>query len=176
LLATDPALQQRIAAYTAPVLVTPHPLEAARLLGCTVEQVQADRTAAAAALAARLQAIVILKGSGSLIARPDGHMAINPSGNPALASGGTGDVLAGLCGALLAQGWPAWEAATGATWLHGHAADVLVRDGHGPVGLTASELTLQIRREINRLEPVRQIDVPDHAMPAMSPPTGLLRS
>jgi hydroxyethylthiazole kinase-like uncharacterized protein yjeF len=176
LLATDPALQQRIAAYTAPVLVTPHPLEAARLLGCTVEQVQADRTAAAAALATRLQAIVILKGSGSLIARPDGHMAINPSGNPALASGGTGDVLAGLCGALLAQGWPAWEAATGATWLHGHAADVLVRDGHGPVGLTASELTLQIRREINRLEPVRQIDVPDHAMPAMSPPTGLLRS
>ena len=153
LMSANPALQQRVAAHPAPVLLTPHPLEAARLLGCTVEQVQSDRTAAATALATRLHSIVILKGSGSIIARPDGHMAINTSGNPALASGGTGDVLAGLCGALLAQKWPAWEAATGATWLHGHAADVLVRDGYGPVGLTASELTLQIRREINRLKP-----------------------
>ncbi len=154
LMAVDPALQQQVALHRASVLLTPHPLEAARLLGRSVEHVQANRAAAAAALATRLQAVVILKGSGSIIARPDGHMAINPSGNPALASGGTGDVLAGLCGALLAQGWPAWETATGATWLHGHAADVLVRDGHGPVGLTASELTLQIRREINHLKPV----------------------
>ncbi|MEB0134835.1 NAD(P)H-hydrate dehydratase [Actimicrobium sp. CCC2.4] len=156
LVAADPALQQRVARHPATVLLTPHPLEAARLLGCTVGRVQADRTAAAAALAVRLQAVVILKGSGSIIARPDGHMAINPSGNPALASGGTGDVLAGLCGALLAQGWPAWEAATGATWLHGHAADVLVRDGHGPIGLNAGELLLQIRRELNLLKPLRQ--------------------
>jgi hydroxyethylthiazole kinase-like uncharacterized protein yjeF len=153
LMAADPAIQKQVASHPAPVLLTPHPLEAARLLRCDTGHVQANRTAAAAALAARLQATVILKGSGSVIARPNGHMAINSSGNPALASGGTGDVLAGLCGALLAQGWPVWEAATGAAWLHGHAADVLVRNGDGPVGLTASELTVQIRREINRLKP-----------------------
>ena len=176
LMSTDPALQQRIALHPASVLLTPHPLEAARLLGCSVEHVQGNRTAAAAALASRLQAIVILKGSGSIIAWPDGHMAINPSGNPALASGGTGDVLAGLCGALLAQGWPAWEAATGAAWLHGHAADVLVRDGHGPIGLTASELTLQIRREINLLKPSRQDDRTGDAIPAPAQPAGRPRS
>jgi hydroxyethylthiazole kinase-like uncharacterized protein yjeF len=176
LMSADPALQQRVAVHPAPVLLTPHPLEAARLLGCPVAQVQSNRTAAATALATRLQSIVILKGSGSIIARPDGHMAVNASGNPALASGGTGDVLAGLCGALLAQGWPAWEAATGATWLHGHAADVLVRDGHGPVGLTASELTLQIRREINRLKPTLQNNTATVIKPALAQPSDRLRS
>jgi NAD(P)H-hydrate repair Nnr-like enzyme with NAD(P)H-hydrate dehydratase domain len=54
---------------------------------------------------------------------------INTSGNPGLATGGSGDVLAGFCGALLAQGWPAWEAALGAVWMHGAAADWLVAEG-----------------------------------------------
>ncbi|MFX5684766.1 NAD(P)H-hydrate dehydratase, partial [Acinetobacter baumannii] len=73
------------------------------------------------------------------IAFPDGEIAINPSGNPALSTAGTGDVLSGLCGALLAQGWPTRAAALAATWIHGAAADQLVAAGQGPVGLTASE-------------------------------------
>ncbi|GAA4011328.1 NAD(P)H-hydrate dehydratase [Actimicrobium antarcticum] len=157
LIAAEPDLKARVARHPAPVILTPHPLEAARLMGSTAGTVQADRLHAAMTLARDCNAIVVLKGSGTIIARPDGQLAINPTGNPALASGGTGDVLAGLCGALLAQGWPAWEAATGAVWLHGHAADVLVKNGHGPVGLTASELLLQVRRELNRLVPATEL-------------------
>jgi NAD(P)H-hydrate repair Nnr-like enzyme with NAD(P)H-hydrate dehydratase domain len=93
----------------------------------------------------------VLKGAGSVIARPDGEVALNATGNPGLATGGTGDVLAGLVGTLLGQGWPAWEAALAATWLHGAAADRLVAGGAGPIGLTAGELPKAIRAELNAL-------------------------
>jgi hydroxyethylthiazole kinase-like uncharacterized protein yjeF len=132
-------------------LLTPHPLEAARLLGCTATQVQADRLAAARRLAADFDAVVVLKGAGSVIARPDGLAVINVTGSPALATAGTGDVLAGLCGALLAQRWPAWEAALAAVWLHGAAADMLVDQGVGPIGLVASELPGAVRTCLNQL-------------------------
>ena len=132
-------------------LLTPHPLEAARLLGCSAAQVQADRLAAARRLAADFGAVVVLKGAGSVIAHPDGLAVINITGGPALATAGTGDVLAGLCGALLAQRWPAWEAALAAVWLHGAAADMLVDQGVGPVGLVASELPRMVRTCLNRL-------------------------
>ena len=132
-------------------LLTPHPLEAARLLGCSAAQVQADRLAAARRLAADFGAVVVLKGAGSVIAHPDGLVVINITGGPALATAGTGDVLAGLCGALLAQRWPAWEAALAAVWLHGAAADMLVDQGVGPVGLVASELPRMVRTCLNRL-------------------------
>jgi hydroxyethylthiazole kinase-like uncharacterized protein yjeF len=151
LVAADTALQAALAARAAPCLITPHPLEAARLLGTSAAEVQADRLHAARELARRHAAVAVLKGAGSVVARPDGLAAINTSGNPALATGGTGDVLAGLCGALLAQGWPAWEAALGAVWLHGAAADDLVNDGIGPVGMLAGELIPAIRRRHNRL-------------------------
>jgi ADP-dependent NAD(P)H-hydrate dehydratase / NAD(P)H-hydrate epimerase len=151
LAAASPDLQARIAAHAAPVVLTPHPLEAARLLGVTAAIVQADRLAHARELALRLDAVVVLKGAGSVIARPDGLVAINGTGNPGLASAGTGDVLAGLAGALLGQGWPAWEAALGAVWLHGAAADRLVESGVGPIGMTASELPRAIRAELNAL-------------------------
>ncbi len=149
LLAADPALCQRLAQRPAPALMTPHPLEAARLLGSDVAAVQADRLHAAATLAARCHAHVILKGSGSVIASPDSALAINPTGNPALATAGSGDVLAGLCGALLAQRLPVAVAALAATWLHGQAADQLVADGIGPIGLTASDLPPAIRSALN---------------------------
>lgn len=149
LIAASQDLRGRASARTAPTILTPHPLEAARLLGVTVPVVQADRLAAAREIAARMQAIVILKGSGSVIADATGQLAINPTGNPGLATGGTGDVLAGLCASLLAQGWPAWEAAVGAAWLHGRAADVLVENGCGPAGLTAGELAPAIRKLLN---------------------------
>lgn len=151
LLAADPALQTAMAQRPAAVVLTPHPLEAARLLGSTIAAVQADRLAAARTLATRLHAVVILKGSGTVIAAPNGNAVINTTGNPALATAGTGDVLAGLCGALLAQGWPQWEAALAAVWLHGMAADVLVTEGVGPIGLTASELIPAIRVALNRM-------------------------
>lgn len=151
LLAASPELQARVAARANPALLTPHPLEAARLLGVTAAIIQADRLENARELAMRLNAVVVLKGAGSVIARPDGEVAINTSGNPGLATGGTGDVLSGLCAALLAQGWPAWEAGLGGAWLHGAAADRLVADGVGPIGMTAGELPAAIRAEINAL-------------------------
>lgn len=150
LLAVTPALRAALARRPAPAILTPHPLEAARLLGADAAAVQSDRLAAARRLAGLFRATVVLKGSGSVIAAPDGKVAINPTGNPALATAGTGDVLSGLCGALLAQGAPAWEAALMAVWLHGAAADALVDEGVGPVGLSASELIPAIRRVLNR--------------------------
>jgi hydroxyethylthiazole kinase-like uncharacterized protein yjeF len=151
LAAARPELQARLAAHGGPKVLTPHPLEAARLLGVTAPIVQADRLEHARELALRLNAVVVLKGAGSVIARPDGFVAVNTSGNPGLATGGSGDVLAGFCGALLAQGWLAWEAALGAVWMHGSAADWLVEDGRGPVGLTAGELPKAIRAVFNTL-------------------------
>jgi hydroxyethylthiazole kinase-like uncharacterized protein yjeF len=151
LIAAESALQHRLSERRAPALLTPHPLEAARLLGTSAAQVQADRLAAARLLAQRFNAIVVLKGSGSVIARPDGEVAINTTGNPALATAGSGDVLAGICGALLAQHWDVWEAALGGVWIHGHAADRLVAEGIGPVGLTASELIPAMRAILNQL-------------------------
>jgi hydroxyethylthiazole kinase-like uncharacterized protein yjeF len=144
-------LQERLAVHGGPVVLTPHPLEAARLLGVTASLVQADRLENARELAMRFNAVVVLKGAGSVIARPDGFVAVNTTGNPGLATGGSGDVLAGFCGALLAQGWPAWEAALGAVWMHGAAADWLVDDGVGPVGMTAGELPKAIRAVYNAL-------------------------
>lgn len=151
LIAEEPALQHKLKSRRMPALLTPHPLEAARLLGTTTSQVQADRLDAARTLATVLRCVVILKGSGSVITTPDGRVAVNPTGNPALATAGSGDVLSGICGALLAQRWPTWEAALAAAWLHGAAADELVRRGVGPIGLTASELIPEIRALLNRL-------------------------
>ncbi|MBK4735771.1 NAD(P)H-hydrate dehydratase [Noviherbaspirillum pedocola] len=151
LIAADSALGAQLAARSQPQLITPHPLEAARLLGLSSAEVQADRLRSARSLAQRYGAVAVLKGAGSVIARPDGFAVINTTGNPALATGGSGDVLSGLCGALLAQGWPAWEAALGAVWLHGAAADWLVREGVGPIGMLAGELIPAIRRTHNRL-------------------------
>ncbi len=132
-------------------VLTPHPLEAARLLDIDVKAVQRDRLAAACALAKRAGSIVVLKGAGSVIADPSGAWAINPTGNPALATGGTGDVLCGLVAGLAAQGLGPLDAARAATWIHGTAADDLVAGGIGPVGVTASELIPAIRSVVNRL-------------------------
>ncbi len=132
-------------------VLTPHPLEAARLLGTDAKGVQSDRIAAATRLARQTASVVILKGAGSVVADPSGAWVINTTGNPALATGGTGDVLCGLVAGLLAQGLPPLDAALAAAWLHGTAADDLVAGGIGPVGLTASELIPAIRSALNRL-------------------------
>ena len=151
LLAAEPGLQEAVSTRAQMAILTPHPLEAARLLGVTANVVQADRLAAARELAARCGAIVVLKGSGTVIADPDGQVAINTTGNAGLATGGSGDVLSGLTGTLLAQGLDAWPAALGAVWMHGAAADLLVAQGTGPIGLTAGELPAAIRSVYNSL-------------------------
>ena len=110
---------------------------------------QADRLGAAQALATRLQAAVVLKGAGSVLAYPDASWDINASGNPGLASAGTGDVLAGFAGAFLAQGLDAKTALRLAVCLHGAAADARVRAGCGPLGLTAVELVTAARQLLN---------------------------
>lgn len=129
-----------------PVVLTPHPAEAARLLGTDTAHIQADRPAAAQALAQRYGAWVVLKGAGSVVCDPDGAWRRNTSGNPGLATAGTGDVLAGMLGSLLAQRLPLDQAVAGAVWLHGAAADALVSQGIGPIGLTAGELADAARR------------------------------
>lgn len=154
LIAADPTLQKVLAARASrkmSTILTPHPLEAARLLRVTCAQVQADRWHLAQALARTFQACVILKGSGTVIASPDTPFLINTSGNPALATAGTGDVLAGICGAMLAQNLGPANAAGLAVWLHGLAADTLVKQGIGPVGLTAGEFIPAVRLCLNQI-------------------------
>ncbi|MEO6281460.1 NAD(P)H-hydrate dehydratase [Roseateles sp.] len=124
-IAADPALQDLLRARSAgPTLLTPHPLEAARLLGRDTASVQADRLAAARELAERLRCSVVLKGSGSVIATPGERMAICASGGPALATAGSGDVLAGWLGGLWAQ----------QPWLSAHAVACAGVDAHGRAG------------------------------------------
>lgn len=151
LLAAHPVLAAQVARRAAPTLITPHPAEAARLLASTTEAVQADRVGATLELARRFKAHVALKGCGTVVAHPDGRWRINTTGNPALASGGSGDVLAGMAGALLAQGWPAAAALSGAVLLHGAAADVLAAADAGPIGTAAGELIPVARTLLNRL-------------------------
>ena len=110
-------------------MITPHPLEAARLLSCPVGEVQADRLAAAHQLAARFGVVTVLKGSGTVVADARGAPPIiNLTGNARLATAGTGDVLAGIIGAALAMRQPAFEAAHEAVWQHGHIADTWPAD------------------------------------------------
>jgi hydroxyethylthiazole kinase-like uncharacterized protein yjeF len=148
-IAADPPLAAAVAARRAPTLASPHPGEAARLLGAARDDIQRDRLGAALALAGRLNASVALKGAGTVVAHADGSYAINASGNPGLASGGTGDTLSGFVGALLAQGLGGPEALEVAVCLHGAAADALVAGGTGPLGLTAGELPAAARALIN---------------------------
>lgn len=124
--AEDPWLQQQLRQRSArrqATVMTPHPLEAARLLGTDTGQVQSDRLSAARQMAESFACCVVLKGSGSVIAAPGQTARINPTGNGRLATAGTGDVLAGLIGARLAGLRDAWAAACDAVWTHGQAAD-----------------------------------------------------
>lgn len=138
----DPALLPLLAGRARaaqPTVLTPHPLEAARLLGTSTAAVQADRLAAARELAARTGATVVLKGSGSVVAHPSAGLRVNPTGNALLATAGTGDVLAGWIGGLLAAGLPPERAAAAAVWRHGLCADRALADGR-ETPLTAARL------------------------------------
>jgi len=134
--AADPSA---IRARTAPTFLTPHPGEAAVLLGASVAQLEHERPAAARALAKDLGAYVVLKGASTVVAAPDGRLALVPTGNPGMATAGTGDVLAGILGGLLAQGVEPWLAARAAPYLHGLAGDA-AREAVGEASLVASDL------------------------------------
>jgi hydroxyethylthiazole kinase-like uncharacterized protein yjeF len=139
--AGDAALADRLRARAArglATVLTPHPLEAARLLACDTATVQAQRLQQAQTLADRLQAVVVLKGSGSVIATPGRCPSINPTGNARLGSGGSGDVLAGWLGGLWSQAGDgqAFDAACATVWLHGRAAEA----GDARLPLRAADL------------------------------------
>ena len=151
LVAADPRLAEAVARRSGDTLLTPHPAEAARLLGCTTAEVQCDRIANALLLAERYHAAVVLKGAGSVCALPNGQWFINPSGNPGLASAGMGDVLAGIIAALIAQGCPPVTALLAGVHLHGLAGDRLREAIGGPVGITASEVTDAARAILNEV-------------------------
>jgi hydroxyethylthiazole kinase-like uncharacterized protein yjeF len=135
------ALAGDLAALPAPGprILTPHPGEMARLVGASVQEVQADRLGLAWETARRLGVVLVLKGAQTLVAAPDGRLSLNSTGNPALASGGTGDVLTGLIGGYLAQGLAPYDAARLGVYLHGLAADFWAAR-YGPRSLTAGDL------------------------------------
>ncbi len=128
-------------------VLTPHPGEAARLLNCSVHEVEQDRPAAIRRLSDQYGGTVLLKGAGTLLLS-EGRLAVNSSGNPGMASGGMGDVLSGVIGALRAQGLTGYDAACLAVQVHGKAADQLACR-YGERGLLASDLIDQIRVILN---------------------------
>lgn len=128
-------------------VLTPHPGEAARLLGWTTAAVQADRFAAVVELQRRYGGCVVLKGAGTLIADGMGRVALCSAGNPGMASGGMGDVLSGIIGALLAQGFAPYAAACAGVVVHAEAADRGACTGER--GLLASDLLAELRVLVN---------------------------
>ncbi len=138
---------------TGPLVLTPHPGEASRLLGIATAEVEADRLGAARSLASRARAVIALKGARTVVCDGtigDDYCTINATGGPELATGGSGDVLAGVIGALLAQGVPAAYAARAGVFVHGRAGDRLAAL-HGARGVVSSDLPPAIAGVIARL-------------------------
>lgn len=132
----------------APVIVTPHPGEMARLCGSDTKRVQDDRVGTAAGFSEKYGCHTILKGARTVTATAEGKVFINPTGNPGMASGGTGDVLTGVVAGLVAQGYDCAEACVLGVFLHGHAAD-LVLEETGTFGFTASEISDKLPASVN---------------------------
>lgn len=150
LLAKSP---ETIAKAAGSIVITPHPGEAARLLGSTTAEIESDRLAAARALATLTRSVVVLKGARTIVCDGtlgDDHCAIIGAGGPSLATAGSGDVLAGVIGAFLGQGLAAGDAARAAAFVHGRAGDELARV-HGPRGVISSDLAPAIADAIRHL-------------------------
>ncbi|MDL2329494.1 NAD(P)H-hydrate dehydratase [Desulfosarcina sp. OttesenSCG-928-A07] len=127
----------------APLVITPHPGEMARLCGCSVADIQKDRITAARSFAQTHRVCVVLKGASTVVARPDGHVFVNPTGNSGMAAGGMGDVLTGLIAGLITQGVAPDLAARAGVYLHGAAADHLAQT-IGPKGYLATDVMAAI--------------------------------
>jgi NAD(P)H-hydrate epimerase len=130
---------EAVASAKCPVILTPHPGEFATLFGIKADEVQEDRFALARMAADRLDATIVLKGTGTVVAAPGRPLAINMTGNPGMASGGSGDVLAGMLAGLAGQGMAPFEAACAAVWLHGHAGDLAAAE-KAQASIIASDL------------------------------------
>lgn len=129
-----------------PAVLTPHPGEAAHLLGTTTIEVESDRLAAARRLAAQTRSVVVLKGARTIVcdgSQGDAFCSINPTGGPELATAGSGDVLAGVIGGLLGQGVAPVEAARTGVWFHGRAGEQLAQI-HGGRGVISSDLPVAV--------------------------------
>lgn len=136
-----------------PLILTPHPGEMARLTGLSSNAVQEDRVEVSRNFAIEYGVCLVLKGSRSIIAQPDGTIHINPSGNPGMASGGTGDILTGLIGGLVCQGFSPPSAAIAATYIHGYAGD-LVAEEKGEMALIATDILEKIPCVLKELSTV----------------------
>jgi hydroxyethylthiazole kinase-like uncharacterized protein yjeF len=147
ILAQRPDLGRRLNAKNREIVLTPHPGEAARLLACSTETIQANRVHAVQELAQKFGCAVVLKGADSLCATKNG-LFINHTGNPGMSAPGMGDVLTGMIAAFLAQGLSADQALLLAVHLHGAAGDELAKFKIG-IGMTASEVTDLARRLLN---------------------------
>ena len=144
--------------HAAPVIITPHPGEAARLLGKTTEEIQSDRLAAALELCSYLPAgsVVVLKGHGSVVT--DGKRGyLNLSGNPGMATGGAGDVLTGVLAAFMGQGYSPFDAAVLGAYVHGLAGDI-ARDANGVTALIASDIVDALGDVFHHLDPLHDED------------------
>jgi hydroxyethylthiazole kinase-like uncharacterized protein yjeF len=148
-------LQARNLQYPGLTVLTPHPGEAAKLLKSTTDKVQADRMKAIQKLVELTQSIAVLKGQNTLIASPQHSPVRCLAGNPGMGTGGMGDVLTGCIAAIASQGVrhqiDLWQATGIAVELHASAADSLVNQGVGPIGLTPSETILEMRSLLNKL-------------------------
>lgn len=144
-----PDLRSMLHTRKATAVFTPHPGEAAHLLACSVEEIQADRTASARKLVKKLNGSVVLKGSASLCATGDGKLFLNKTGNPGMSSAGMGDVLSGMIAAFIAQGLSADEAMLLAVHLHGAAGDALAQQ-QATIGMSATEVTEWARWLLNQ--------------------------
>ncbi|HKU71554.1 MAG TPA: NAD(P)H-hydrate dehydratase [Burkholderiales bacterium] len=159
IVASSSELKNKLHRATTTKILTPHPAEAARLLGTGTSEVQSDRVAAALALARQFKSLVVLKGAGSICAAPGGSWHVNSSGNPGMASAGMGDVLTGIIAALLAQGAEPGLALLAGVYLHGAAADRAVTGGAGPIGLTATETIDAVRSLLNPISSYKKTRV-----------------
>jgi ADP-dependent NAD(P)H-hydrate dehydratase / NAD(P)H-hydrate epimerase len=155
LIADHPRLGQVLRDRKDPCTITPHPGEAARLLGISAEEVQDNRSQAMQMLIDRFQCYVVLKGRHTLVGAPNDAIYTCQAGNPGMATGGMGDVLTGLIASLAAQGichhLNLWEATCLGVELHARAADLLVQSGIGPNGITALELAKAVRQLMNQV-------------------------
>ncbi|MGQ9809937.1 MAG: NAD(P)H-hydrate dehydratase [bacterium] len=132
---------------TSPLVVTPHPGEASRLLGIETSQIIRDPIESARRAASQLGVVFVLKGAPTFIARPDGNVFVNPTGNAGLATAGSGDVLTGLISGLIAQGMSIADAACAGVFIHGELGEMLLRE-KGYYGFLAGDLSERIPQAI----------------------------
>ncbi|OGC23755.1 NAD(P)H-hydrate dehydratase [candidate division WOR-1 bacterium RIFOXYB2_FULL_42_35] len=150
ILASDLGLLRKQKDYPqAPVILTPHPGEMARLMGRRISIIQKHREKLAKSFAKEYGCIVVLKGNKTVVANSSGECYVNTSGNPGMACGGVGDVLTGLMAGLLAQAFSPWDAAVTAVYLHGLAGDLAAKE-KTMAGMTASDLVEKIPDAISK--------------------------